>query len=212
MRRLHDRVTTLLGAVMLLGCDTASEQAAPPTAAGSGIEQLQASLMVAGSPSASDAQRDDAITELRKQPRLAAAELRRAYAASPREHYMRRWSMIETMGELDASEALETLAEVALTPTTAVGEDAQDERMIQFRAIDGLARLSSRGVLQADEVLKRCMKSSDLATRRAAAHAFVGYKRTKQRLAEVKAVLSPGEHHLMDMRRDPSEPQLPAYE
>ena len=76
-----------------------------------------------------------------------------------------------------------------------------------------LARLSARGDTEADEVLKRCMTSPRADIRMTAANAYVSYRRTKQRLAEAKAVLPAGDHQRMNVtERDPSEPQLPAYE
>jgi HEAT repeat protein len=147
------------------------------------------------------------LRALQRQPEAVSAALTRAYDGLDEGRYFERWGVVQTLGSLRSQAAASALATVALTPLPPENFDVsatdrssrEDEAMIRFRAIDGLAALAADGDTKALENLRQAIKAVDFTVRRAAAQAYLHLKPEARN--DVASLLPKNEQFILSLAR-----------
>lgn len=128
--------------------------------------------------------------------RQAVAELASAYARLPSAAYDQRWLIVHTLGELERSDALDALADVAARTVPAAIASAdestssprEEEISIRLAAVRGIARLAQLGYRGADDQLLALARTSTvLAVQLQAVQAYLNAARIDTRATSLAA-------------------------
>lgn len=146
------------------------------------------------------------LVQLRKDAVKVVPLLAAAFEKMPEKEFARRWTVMETLREMEHPSALKTLKAVALSPvpqerwTDDQERSSQDQEVfIRATAIDGLAVLSKKGQGEALEALKGLIRNPDITLRRRAIRGILATGDYREQEKYLKSVLPSSDHHLVTL-------------
>jgi HEAT repeat protein len=155
-----------------------------------------------------DSMYKESIERLRPRAEAVVAAVASEYRDLEEDQYLERWSMVHLLTDLEHPAALPVLDAILADPIPP--ERSQDphsfstvgeEVMIRTSAIEALARLSTEGDRDVQELLLRSARHDVFSIRRAAVQALVatGDEELIQRLRKI--LQEAGEERLLEIRR-----------
>ncbi len=123
------------------------------------------------------------------------------YDATSARRYLRRWSLVDVLGELRSPESTATLAAIARAPLPAdPGPEREEETMIRLRALDGLTALARRGDAAATAALRACVTECAPALKPSVVHAVLVASNDPATNDALARALGPDEAWMLDLR------------
>jgi hypothetical protein len=151
---------------------------------------------------------DEAVENLRREPREMTVAIIAAYGRCPAGDYPGRQALVYAAGVMRDAGTLPFLASVALSevPPEASSDShsfstVAEETIIRMSAVDGIAYHASRGDKEALEILLRCVESRAFSVRRAAVTGLLATEQGKKLRPRLEAMIPKEQHFVFHLKQ-----------